>query len=40
MTTYYKLNQLPAKPSKTKVCAFRLRNTDVKPELNLERYQT
>ena len=35
MTTYYNLNQLRANISKTQVCAFHLRNRDVKRELNV-----
>ena len=34
MTTYYDTNQLRASPSKTQVCAFRLRNREAKRELN------
>ena len=35
MTTYYKLNQLRANPSKIQMCAFHLRNRDAKRELNI-----
>ena len=35
MTTYYDTNQLRAKPSKTQVCAFHLRNREAKRELNV-----
>ena len=35
MTTYYKLNQLRANPSKTQVCAFHLRNRDIEHELTV-----
>ena len=35
MTTYYDTNQLRSNPSKTQVCAFHLRNREVKRELNV-----
>ena len=35
LTPYYELNQLRSNPSNTHVCAFRLRNRDVKRELNV-----
>ena len=35
MTTYYKLNQLCANPSKTHVCAFHLWNREAKRELHV-----
>ena len=35
MTTYYDTNQLRTNPSKTRVCAFHLRNREAKRELNV-----
>ena len=35
LTPYYEINQLRHNPSKTPVCAFHLRNTDAKLELNV-----